>query len=165
MAIVEMVHTDTVLRMGTCRNLLVCAWLATPEPTHFRTLSRGLHTLIGKHGSDIGVFDVIIAGRPVFSDELRDGLVRVLKDPRTQGHGMAHVIEVGGLAAVTTRAFLSTAFLLAHSTSPNKVFGDVASGAAWMASTLSKGAQVWSAAEIVDVQATISQRKATTATG
>jgi hypothetical protein len=165
MATVEIVHADATLRIGVCRNLFVLAWTGPPEAPHLRVMAKALQALAAKHDNDMAVLDVIVSGRPLFTDEVRDGLVRVLRDPRTQGRASAHVIEIGGLAGVTTRAFLSTAFLLARSPSPNKVFGDVASGAAWLAPILSKGSQAWSAAEMVAAADAIAQRKPASATG
>ncbi len=89
--------------------------------------------------------------------------MRVLRDPRFQGRGSAHVLELGGLAGVTTRAFLSTAILVARPTAAHKVFGDVEAGVAWLAPRISSGAHVWSPAEIVQAQAQIAPRQPTPA--
>src|SRR5580698_9691987 len=108
MARTEILHEDATLRVGVCRNLFVCAWYATPETAHIRALSRAAQAHSIKHGEDHVFIDLVLSGKPLFSEEVRDGMVHLMSDTRVQGRGVAHVVEPTGLAGVTLRAVLST---------------------------------------------------------
>src|SRR5690349_21502219 len=111
---VEIVHRDATLRLGVSGNLLLCVWTATPELAHVRAMGRAMQPLSAKYREQWGFLDVVASGVPRFTDDVRDEVVRVMRDPRLQGSGVAHVIQLSGLAGITTRAFLSTAMLIAR---------------------------------------------------
>jgi hypothetical protein len=155
MAETEIVHEDSTLRIGVTRNLVAFAWSAAPEATHVRSLTRALQAVIGKHGSNHAALDIVLSGAPRFSDEVRSEMVKLIRDPRIQGQGSAHVVEVAGLSGTAVRAFLSTVLLMGRPAAPHKVFGSLGAGAAWLASVLSKVGQAWTTAEILKAAAAV----------
>ncbi len=151
----EIVFEDATLRICSSRNLVVSAWSSTPEPDHLRTLNRALHAQDGKYREHRALLDLVVTGTPRFTDKVRDELVRLLRDPRAQGKGTAHVVTVGGLAGATVRAFLSTVMLLARPEAPNKVFGEVAPAANWLVPLLTTGGEAWTTANVLAVVADV----------
>lgn len=160
MARTEIVHDDGVLRVGACRNLLIPTWYGSPEGTHIRAFGRAILSVSNRYAGDVGVFDMIASGTPRFTDLVRDELVKLLRDPRTQGRGSAHVVLLSGLSGVATRSFLSTALLLSRSSVPTKVFGETRAAAAWLAPILSKGKEAWTAEQILAAHAEIEKKPA-----
>ncbi len=159
----EIVHEDATLRLGVSRNLLVFAWSGTPESEHIRTLSRVHHTLAGRYHEHLAALDLVVTGTPRFTDPLRDELVRLVRDPRLQGKGTAHVVSMGGLTGATVRAFISTVILLARPAAPNKVFSEVAPAAAWLVPMLTTGGEAWNTAGVLSVVADVTGKVAATA--
>jgi hypothetical protein len=149
MAQTDIVHDDGTLRVGVTRNLVTFAWHAAPDVAHVKSLSRALSAAATKHGQRFAALDIAVSGAPRFSDEMRAELVKVLKDPKLQGVGTAHVVDIPGLAGTAVRTFLSTVLLVARPAAPHKVFGKLSEGASWLAPLLSKEGQPWTPAEIV----------------
>ena len=158
-------HEDATLRLGVSRNLLIMAWSSTPESPQLRALTRAIASLATKHRHDCGTLNLVVAGIPRFTEEVRDELVKILRDPRHQVRASAHVVLTEGLAGVTTRAFLSTVTLLARSTTPHKVLGDVKQAATWMAPLLSAGSVQWSVDDIVAAQGEVTRAGAAASPG
>jgi hypothetical protein len=93
---------------------------------------------------------------PRFSDAMREELVKLLKDPKIQGVGAAHVVDIPGLSGTAVRTFISTVLLVARPGAPHKVFGKISEGAAWLVPLLSNEGQPWTAAEIVAAAGAVS---------
>ncbi len=145
---VEIVHEDTTLRLGVCRNLLIIAWLGPPESAALRAIGRARAAMSTKHKSDVGTINVVLASTlPRFTQEIRDEVVNLLRDARLQGLGTADVVLAPGLSGVTTRAFLSTSALLARSSTPHRVFSELRPAADWLAPLLAAGSVKWSVEE------------------
>jgi hypothetical protein len=136
MAHVEIVHSDPILRMGVSGNLIVTAWCDAPRVSQVRAMSRALLGVSNRYKQAFGMLNTIVSGTPRFSDDVRQELVKIMRDERLQGRGAAHVIVLGGLAGAASRAFLSTVFLLGRSSSPNRVFSEPREGAAWLVDRL-----------------------------
>jgi hypothetical protein len=150
---IEIVHHDPTLRAGISRNLFICIWTGTPEVAHVRVMRRSFQTLVTRYRERFGFLDVVVSGTPRFTDEVRNEVVRLIRDPNLQGRGSAHVILLPGLGGTTTRAFLSTVLLLGRSSTPAKVFGELSGGAAWLAPIVTDGGEVWSAEEVLSAEA------------
>jgi len=157
MGITDIVHDDHVLRLGLCRNVVIPAWFNPPTVAHVRAMGRAIDNLARRHGPDFGMFDVIVEGTPKFSDDVRHELGKLVADPKSQGHGAAHVLVLPGFAGVAVRAFLSTIFLVSRGASPNKVFAELRAGAAWLAPRLSTGREAWTTDEILAAQAEVTR--------
>jgi hypothetical protein len=121
-------------------------------------MARAVFGNANRYRRDCGVLNLLLDGRPNFRDDVREELVKLMRDPRVQGKGAAHVILVPGLAGSAARAFISTLFLLSRSPSPNKVFAQLEAGATWLAPLLSTGREVWSPEDILAVHAEIARR-------
>jgi hypothetical protein len=153
MPLAEILHEDASLRLGLSRNLLTIAWLGSPESPQLQALGRAMASLTAKHRQDAGMLNIVVSGAPRFTDAVRNEVVRLLREPRLQLRGGAHVVLTPGLAGVATRAFLSTATLLARAETPHRVFGELRPAAAWLAPLLSAGGTAWSVEEILAAQA------------
>jgi hypothetical protein len=155
---VEIVHEDPMLRLGVCRNFLIIAWLGNPESAQLRAIGRARAAMTTKHKADVGTMNVVLGGiLPRFTEEVRAEVVQLLKDARLQGLGTADVVLAPGLAGVTTRAFLSTSALVARSTTPHRVFGELRPAASWLAPLLAAGSVPWSVEEILAAQAEVTK--------
>jgi hypothetical protein len=163
MAKIDTVHDDASLRLGVSRNLLIPVWLGTPEVVHMRILGRAVHGVVARYGTSFGWFNVVVSGRPVFSDAVRDELVKILKDPRHHALATAHVVMIPGLAGAAVRAFLSTVSLLGRVRWPDKTFSEPRAAAQWIAPLLDKsGREAWSADQVLTAQAEMTLKLAST---
>jgi hypothetical protein len=163
MAQTDIVHDDSALRIGVTRNLVVSVWTAAPDAAHVKSLSRALSAVSSKNGGRYGFMSLVISGTPRFSDAMREEMVKLLKEPKLQAVGNAHIVNVPGLAGTAVRTFLSTVLLLARPPAPHKVFATPAEGAAWLAPLLakeSKDGQPWTATEIVAAATVVTTPKA-----
>jgi hypothetical protein len=163
MAQTDIVYDDAALRIGVTRNLVVSAWTAAPDAGHVKTLSRTLQTVGGKNGGRFAFMSVVVSGTPRFSDQMREDMVKLFKDPKLQGVGNAHVVNAPGLAGTAVRTFLSTILLVARPAAPHKVFATLAEGAAWLAALLSKDpkdGQPWAAADILAAASVVTTPRA-----
>jgi hypothetical protein len=154
----EILHDDAILRLGVSRNVILTVWFNAPEPSQVRAMGRALGTIATRYASDFGIFVVAESGTPNFKDEIRGELAKIVRDPRLQGSGAAYAILVNGFAGVATRAFLSTIFLVARGSSPNKVFSDVAPAAAWLAPRVSQGRERWTSMDLLQAIASVTGR-------
>ena len=157
MARTEIVHDDACLRLGVCRNLVVNAWLESPTGIHAKAMGKAILDTATRSRMNFGVLNAIVAGTPRFTDDFRDEIVKVLRDPRVQGSGSAHIVTLGGFGGVAVRAFLSTVLLLGRSASPNKVFSDPRAAAVWLAPLLSTGGERWTSEEILTAYAEVAR--------
>jgi len=154
----EIVHEDAILRLGVSRNLIIIGWLDTPSSAQLRAISRATVALVAKHKDGVSVLDIVTSSiMPRFTQELRDEVAQTMRDPRTQGRASAHVVLTPGLAGVTTRAFLSTATLLARSATQHKVFSELRPAATWLAPHLSVGKLLWSVEDVLAAQGEVTR--------
>jgi hypothetical protein len=149
MARTEIVHDDPCLRMGVFRNLLVTAWIDAPDRSHARAMGHAIHTLVARYTGGFAVLNTIVSGTPRISDEFRAEILTIMRDPRVQGRGGAHLITLDGLGGVAARAFLSTVLLLGRSPSPNKVFEEPTHAAAWLAPLATTAREAWTPDQIL----------------
>ena len=80
-------------------------------------------------------------------------MISITKDTSLPQLAAAHVILPQGLPGVATRAFLSTATLLARPPAPARISGDVESAARWLEIALARGGVPWTFAQLVPVVA------------
>ena len=76
--------------------------------------------------------DVVVRGTPKFSDEVRRAAVKMAADPHVFPIAYAHIIVMPGFAGTAVRSFIQTVITLSRTPSPSRVFGDVATAAAWL---------------------------------
>lgn len=89
--------------------------------------------------------DLVLRGRPRFSDDVRRASEALARDPGIFQLGFAHVLLIPGVAGSAVRAFIGTILLVTRPPAPAKVFGDVAGGMAWLRPRLDAR---WSEAEL-----------------
>ncbi len=155
MAQTDIVHDDAALRIGVTRNFVAFAWLAAPDAAHVKSLSRAVQVVAGRHSNRFAAMSIVVSGTPLFSDEMRAEMVKFLKDPKLQGLGNAHVVDVAGLAGTAVGTFLARALVVARPGAPHKVFAKLPGGAAGLAPLLSKDGPTWSPADILTAAATV----------
>ena len=127
MSALETVHADAVLRIVVSRNIQVNLWLDAPQPEQVRVFSRTGAVQARRHPRGAALVNLMVSGTPSFSEEVRDGIVKLMKEPDTFRLGAAHVVLLDGFSGTAVRAFLSTVMLIGRPPIPNKVFGDAES--------------------------------------
>jgi hypothetical protein len=151
----ETVHQEATFRLVVSENLLVAVWSEAPELDQMHAFVRALRAVIGKHGRRTGSINLILAGTPRFTDDVRAEAVRLMRDPRLQSSCTAHIVLVGGLAGAAARAFMSTVLLLGRPATPSRVFSETRTAAMWLAPLLSQGGGAWSVVELIELLASI----------
>jgi hypothetical protein len=143
----ETLHEDAVLRIVSSRNVLVNVWSSAPTIAQVRAFARAGTAVTRRHPRGAGLINLALRGRASFSEEVREELVKLMKQGLFR-LGAAHIVLVGGFTGTAVRAFMSTMILLSRPAVPHKVFGDPKAAAAWLAPLLTGGTEAWSAAEI-----------------
>ena len=119
-------------RISVDRNVVVAAWFQEPRvPKELREMERAGKKVSSKY-KDGALFNVIISGKPSFSEEVRNEVNRITSDDTLFTAATAHVILVEGFIGSAVRAFLATALMVSRTKTPNKTFGDVASAVKWV---------------------------------
>ncbi len=129
------VHGEACLSVFHAGNVQVAVWREAPTVARMQAVWAATRTLNAVHPERTGFLNLIAAGRPQFSAEVRE---ETAAQSRRGLHrrGVAHVILVPGLLGVSVRAFLSTAILLGRPVNPTRVFGAVDEAAGWLAPQL-----------------------------
>ncbi len=146
-------HEDADLRVAQSQNLVVAVWREAPSSlTQMHTIEALNESTRKEHPAGAGYVNVIVAGTPRFSKEIRDDAARQTRETPENALASAHVVLVGGLTGVAVRSFLSTMLLVGRPKVPSKVFGDIKSAAAWTAEKLSGPGRIrWVAAELEEL--------------
>ncbi len=141
---------NATVRMAVSRNVVVAVWFDAPRAaTELREFERAGKKTSAQYGKDTALFNVIVSGKPSFSQEVRDEVTRITSNDTLFALASAHVLLVEGLVASAVRAFLSTALLLSRTSTPNKVFADVPSAAHWVNEKIVAGPEQWTEPELV----------------
>ena len=149
----ETLHADATLRLASHRNLLLAVWCDAPTLEQMRELGRASRAISRRHPAGADMLNVVLSGKPTFSDAVRQEGIKLTSDPTLIRLGTAHLVLVTGLAGAATKAFLSTMLLVGRPAVPTKVFADPDGAAAWLAPRLSLPGAEWSAAEVKACQA------------
>lgn len=126
------------------RNVLIVVWRDAPDLADIRAWHR-LGLFMAKEHATSACIDVVVAGTPRFSDDVRRAAEELARDERIFPLGIAHVLLIPGLGGSAVRAFIGTILLVARPPAPAKVVGDVPSAIAWLLPKLGAG---WTAAEL-----------------
>jgi hypothetical protein len=122
--------------MAVARNVAFVGWRGTPTAAGVRTWQRLAQRLAAKHPGGTACFDIVVAGTPNMSDDVRRAATDLAGDPNLFTLGVAHVLLMPGLAGTAVRAFISTILLIARAPAPQKVFAATEPAAAWLAPRL-----------------------------
>jgi hypothetical protein len=131
----EHVFSDDTLELRVLGPVSVCVWFGPPGPEHIAQMERGFEAA-AKHATKVALLNVVVRGRPRFSDETRaraSAMVRAW-DPRMVAG--AHALLLPGLAGTAVRMFISTILTLARAKTPTKVFAEVGPAVGFVASLL-----------------------------
>ena len=129
----EIFFENETARISIDRNVVVAAWFQEPRvPKELREMERAGKKVSSKHKSGGVLFNVILSGKPSFSEEVRTEVNRITSDDTLYTAATAHVILVEGFIGSAVRAFLATALVVSRTKTPNKTFTDVASAAKWV---------------------------------
>ncbi len=147
----ELAFENETARIAIERNVVVAVWLQEPRvPAELREMERAGKKAALRHKGQSALFNVIISGRPSFSEEVRGEVNRITSDDTLFTAATAHVILVEGFVGSAVRAFLTTALVVSRTKTPNKTFGDVGVAAKWVNERLT-AAKVdgWNEADLV----------------
>lgn len=115
------------MRITTIPPLVLAAWHGPPDRASVAQLGAALRAV----GTASGLLNVIVAGRPVFSNEGRDAVIGLVRDVACD-FGVAHVVLMRGVPGAAVRLFLNGVLLVARPSSPTKVFDVVDPALAWL---------------------------------
>ncbi len=155
MAELVTVHADSTFRIVTSRNVQVNVWSDAPTLEQMFVFGRTGAAHARQHPRGTALINLIVSGTPSFTEPVRAEAIKLVKESAIFSLGAAHVILVSGFAGTAVRAFMSTAIMVGRPNRPNKVFGELAPAAAWLAPLLTKGAQPWSSAALMALVAQI----------
>lgn len=136
MSRLTVLYEDRTLRIAGHEHLFLAVWSDAPTGEQMRELARRSRAFQAEHGPQTAMWDAIIAGKPAFSNEVREAATDLTGDETLFPVGTAHVITLEGLRGSATRAFLTTANLLGRPKHPTRVFGDPEAAANWLAEGL-----------------------------
>jgi hypothetical protein len=129
----EIFFENETTRISLDRNVVVAAWFQEPRaPKELREMERAGKKVSSKYKDGGVLFNVIISGKPSFSEEVRNEVNRITSDDTLFTAATAHVILLDGFIGSAVRAFLATALVVSRTKTPNKTFNDVASSVKWV---------------------------------
>jgi hypothetical protein len=126
-------HEDGSLRLAGVEQLLFALWSDAPRIDQLQHLARAAREHLALIGERKQVLvNVMLAGTPNFSDEVRRESAALAKRFAARRIAVAHVILAPGFIGVAARAFISTLILVARPTAPTKVFDSLEAAATWL---------------------------------
>ena len=127
----EIVHDDALLRVVTRKNVTFAVWSGPPGVSQIHALQRAADFTSKRGRPEQLLISTVLRGAPNFSEEVRDELVRVMRNKENFRLGTAHLILLDGMAGTAVRAFLSTVKLLSRNAAPMGVFGKTEEALLW----------------------------------
>lgn len=156
----ELAFENETARIAIERNVVVAAWFTEPRvPLELREMERAGKKVSSKYKGKSALFNVILSGKPSFSEEVRSEVNRITSDDTLFTAATAHVILVEGFVGSAVRAFLATALVVSRTKTPNRTFNDVDLAAKWVKERLDAvKTDGWTEADLVTfVRYTIGQ--------
>jgi hypothetical protein len=125
---VESLARDDTFRLTKVGRVVLATWFDAP------TLDQMLQIeAFGRQsGKDLAFCNVIVRGRPIFSEEVRRAAIRMVEES-CYARGAAHLVLVEGLKGAAVRAFLGMVNLVGKSRTSVGVFGDTPTAARFLA--------------------------------
>lgn len=109
--------------------VFIAVWRDAPRTDQLETMF-DLAQSRRKNVGDLAFLNMVIAGTPRFSADVRETTVRRVKEQPFVV--TAHLLLLPGLVGSTVRAFISTLNLLARPQGPTQVFGDTDEALDWL---------------------------------
>jgi hypothetical protein len=146
----ETVFENETARISVDRNVVVAAWFQEPRVSkELREMERAGKKVSSKYKNAAALFNVIISGKPSFSEEVRNEVTRITSDDTLFTAATAHVILVEGFIGSAVRAFLATALVVSRTKTPNKTFGDLPASVKWVKERLdASSTEAWSEGDL-----------------
>lgn len=153
----QRIYQDRTFRLAAHRNVLIAVWSDAPTLAQARILHREADQFTkrtssannGAAGPGQAFVNMVTGGVPVFSEPVREELVKVIKSTSIT-LGAAHILLVNGMAGSAVRAFLSTVLLVARPKAPNRVFAEVPDAVSWLLVRLGGTQAQWTGNELRD---------------
>ncbi|MFK7984780.1 MAG: hypothetical protein AB8I08_02040 [Sandaracinaceae bacterium] len=146
----KILHADATLVAGEAGNLLLAVWWDAPSSTQMDVVARAAAGVDRRYRGGSAFAQFVITGTPRFSSDVRRKAQEM--SGKYSDLGVAHIIEVGGLAGSAARAFLSALILIARDETPVRVFSNAQEGAAWLTHQLGGEREGWSVARILSLR-------------
>jgi hypothetical protein len=147
----ELAFENETARIAIERNVVVAAWFQEPRvPLELREMERAGKKVSSKYKGKSALFNVILSGKPSFSEEVRNEVNRITSDDTLFTAATAHVILVEGFVGSAVRAFLATALVISRTKTPNKTFNEIDLAAKWVKERLeAEKMDGWTEADLV----------------
>jgi hypothetical protein len=125
---VESLARDDTFRLTKVGRVVLATWFDAP------TLDQMLQIeAFGRqHGKDLAFCNVIVRGRPIFSEEVRRTAIRMVVDS-CYARGAAHLVLVEGLKGAAVRGFLGMVNLVGKARANVRVFSEIPTAARFLA--------------------------------
>ncbi len=144
----ENLHEDPILRMAARRNVTFAVWGGAPNVAQVQAFQRTADLVAKRGGPEQALVSVVLRGAPKFTEEVRDGFVRIVKNREMYRLGQGHLILLEGMGGTAVRAFLSTVKLLARNPTPMGVFGKTEETLLWVLDRLRGSRERWTYNEL-----------------
>lgn len=144
------IYQDRNFRLVSHRNVMIAVWSDAPTLPQVRILHREADQFAKQNPSGQAFVNLITGGVPVFTEAVRDELVKMIKSTTNFTLGSAHVLLVTGMTGSAVRAFMSTVMLLARPKAPNRVFATIADAVTWVHGRLGGMQAQWTGNELRD---------------
>lgn len=146
----EILHEDKILRVATRKNVVLAVWNDVPTVTQIRAFQRASELVAKRGQKDELLLSTVVRGVPKFTEDVRDEMVRMVKNRSLYPLGTTHLILLDGMAGTAVRAFLSTVKLLSRLPTPTGVFSKTDEALLWSLDRLRGSQQRWAYSELKD---------------
>jgi hypothetical protein len=146
----EILHEDPILRLAMRRNVTFAVWGGAPNLAQVQAFQRTADVVTKRGGPDQVLVNAVLRGAPNFTEEVRDGFVRIVKNREMYRLGQGHLILLEGMGGTAVRAFLSTVKLLSRNPTPMGVFGKTEEALLWVLDRLRGSRERWTYSDLHD---------------
>ena len=123
---------DSILRLTSVGHVAIAAWNdAPPTVEYIDRLAAFLRALRKAHPRGVGFINLIIDGRPTFSDGVRKATGKLMRDEPIE-LGSAQVVLLRGFKGIAVRMFLNSVILLGRPQFPHKIFANLEEALDWI---------------------------------
>ncbi len=121
---------EALIRIATAGPLVVAAWFAIPTVAATERLTKALASAAAAHGA-VALLDLIVKARPAPTEDAYRALSTLIRDVDCE-FGVAHVVQLRGIAGAAARTMLGALCQVARPGAPIRVFDATAPAIAWL---------------------------------
>jgi hypothetical protein len=132
----EVLHDEPGFAIAVRRNVALAYWWASPQLEWFQVIRATTWPYADLWPRGAGWINLIVGGRPSFSEEIRREAAELSKRDDIYELGTAHIVLLDVLRGSAVRAFLGTVLLMSRAKTPTRVFGNIDAAAQWLAPRL-----------------------------